>query len=107
MFILDLQLLTIAVLSIILTAPLGAIAIVLTGPRLLEKSTVKELEECDEDEEEEESEGYLEPPSTVDGGSQIGKRYIGDVEMQAGMQNKTTPEHKNLLNEGEETDRTV
>ncbi len=33
------QLLTLAVLSIVITAPLGAIAIALGGPKLLQKST--------------------------------------------------------------------
>jgi multisubunit Na+/H+ antiporter MnhG subunit len=39
------QLLTIAVMVILLTAPLGAIAIMVAGPRLLNKDTVEKVEE--------------------------------------------------------------
>ena len=38
-FFLSFQLLTLAVLSIVITAPIGAIAIALGGPKLLQKST--------------------------------------------------------------------
>ena len=39
------QLLTIAVMVILLTAPLGAIAIMVTGPRLLHKDIIEKDEE--------------------------------------------------------------
>jgi NhaP-type Na+/H+ or K+/H+ antiporter len=41
--------LTIAVLSILITAPLGAIAIAMTGPKLLNKSQNSEVTQCNSD----------------------------------------------------------
>ena len=82
-------------LSILITAPLGAIAIVLTGPRLLQKSDIKELDEADE--EEELSHGYMEATPN-NGGTHKGDA----VEMQPGAKVNGVgepAERRTLLNE--------
>ena len=94
-------------MSILVTAPLGAVAIVFTGPRLLEKTDAPQKLQNDENEdgdEEEDEDGYMEhrlylEQTTEEVGTQerTENHYSGDVEMKGKGAAASSPEQTTLL----------